>query len=342
VAISIDIGTRVIHIAMGQAKKSGHVSITRCNLVKVPADILAESPVQQQKSVFLLVKPALDAMHAKHVACSFTLPDDKFLIRELTLPKAPKADLRGMVKQEMISLYSAGEDDLVEMDIIAQLPDGMLNVRGAAFSKALADGYMQFAIDSAMTPQSLSYHSFNIGKLASFKPDINGAPISGRNVVLADMGMVACIVHVISDGKAVFSRYLPVGFSDLNYILTPRSVLDETDGRKGLLTASFDRNGAEYKEYSPYIAEQVETFFYRLSDEFSKLLRFLASSRTVAQIDAMYLFGGNSLIPGLAPRLGEAVSIRTEVVGAVSTITSPPELAPNLPFLLNCAGSLIQ
>ena len=339
-AISIDVGTSVVHIITGQAR-SGHVTVADCQLVRVPAEILAESQEYQQREVFTLIRPAVESMRAKRMECHFTLSDDRFLLRDLTVPKAPESDLRGIAKQEMISLYNASEDDLVEIGSIAHQPDDKVSLRAAAFNKNLVEGYIKYAVDFSFIPKTLSYHSYNIGKLVSAKPEINGFPIAGRTVLLADLGMFSCIIHVITDGRSVFSRYLPVGFNDLYHILTQSNNLGEKQAVYGPLVATFDSGSREFMAYSPQIVEQVKTFFYRLSDEMSKILRFLFSSRIADNVDALFLFGGSALIPELERRLGEAIAVRTEAVRYVSTLKISGDSANKVHFLLNCAGSLI-
>ena len=345
-AVSIDIGTRAIQILSGQVKKSGHITIKDSRLLMLPADILTESQSQRQNSIFTLIKPALNTMNVRRAACSFTLSDDRFLIRELKLPNASDKELRNIAKQEMISLYNAAEDDIVEIDNIVRLPDNTIKVRAAAFGKVQTDGYWNFASGSSMNPRSLGFHSSSIGKLAATKPDINSYPIGNVNIILADMGMFACIVHVISSGKSVFSRYLPVGFSELNQSLVMMVYPDDQDGsgisqNAILRDVSFDYEGSMYRAYPPHVAQQIELFFSKLADEYTKTLRFLLSSRVVNQIDAIYLFGGGSQIHGLAQRLGRTVNIRTEDVQTISTITAPDRIQCDLPYLINCVGSML-
>lgn len=362
-AVSIDIGTRAVQILSGQVRKSGHIALKENKLIMVPADILTESKNERQNSIFSLIKPVLSAMNVRHADCSFTLSDDRFLIRELKLPKAPDKELRNIAKQEMINLYSAAEDDIVEIDNIVRLPDNSISVRAAAFGKVQTDGYWNFAIDASMNPRSLGFHSSSISKLAATKPDVNGSPIGSVNVILADMGMFACIVHAISSGKSVFSRYLPVGFGELSHALMlmaypemmahPEMMMHPDDqGGAGVLQsailqgnilrdASFDYESSVHRSYPQHIAQQIELFFSKLADELTKTLRFLISSKIINHIDAIYLFGGGSQIHGLAQRLGRAVNIRTEDVETISTISAPDGIHRDLPYLLNCVGSLL-
>ena len=345
-AVSIDIGTRAIQILSGHVRKSGHITIKDSKLLILPADILTESQSQRQSSVFTLIRPVLNAMNIRRNDCSFTLSDDRFLIRELKLPKASDKELRHIAKQEMINLYNAAEDDIVEIDNITRLPDNTVSVRTAAFGKVQTDGYWNFASGSSLNPRSLSFHSSSISKLAATKPDINGNIISNKNVILADMGMFACIVHAISAGKSVFSRYLPVGFGELSQSLVMMAHPDDQEGSRIiqgtiLRDISFDYESSIYRAYPPHIVQQIELFFSKLADEFTKTLRFLVSSRIVNQIDAIYLFGGGSQIHGITQRLGRTINIRTEDVQTISTITAPDGMQRDLPYLLNCAGSLL-
>jgi len=340
-AVSIDIGTRAVHIIIGEAKKSGHITIKNSDMIMIPANMLAEDQIQQQRSLFTIIKPALSQMNVKRTDCNFTLADDRFLAREFSLPKCSESDLRGLARQEMISQYGAAEDDVVEVQVLARQPDGTVAIRAAAYSKALTDGYFKFAIESSLSPRSLDYHSDSIKKLVSYKPEINGDTIADKNVILADLGMFACIVHVVSYGRTVFSRCLPVGFGELSHVISGRGIPGDSNNANSLEAASFNQRSAEYNSYPPHVSQQIEAFFYKLADEMSKTLRFLSTSKVVDHVDALYMFGGGSQIPGLAPRLGKAIAIRTEDVQTVSTITAPVEIYDKLPLLLNCAGSLL-
>lgn len=336
-SVSFDIGTKYIKIAVGSAKKQT-ISVNNTYSIKIPSELSVGTPISQITAITDMLKNFLRENKIKKQPCAITISDDRFLIREMTLPKGSPKELKGMAHNEMISTHSAKASDITEVKIINRTEDGRLLVRAASYERRLVEAYYKLIQDLDLKPKSLTFHSDSISRLMQSTTTINNNPTEHKSFILIDTGMFACIAHVYEDGKPKSSRYMPIGFSDLFYYMTDRTALDED---KTVFTPSFRINSGLYNELPVHVQNQTEIFINRLADEISKLLRQLSSGITTGSFspDYVYLFGGNGAIEGLDERLGSILHLNVSKLESVSGIKITAG-CDDLIYFFNAAAAL--
>ncbi|MDR1687707.1 MAG: hypothetical protein LBS21_03735 [Clostridiales bacterium] len=354
-ALSIDIGSKHIKIVQGVPKKDG-VTVTATFNAKIPNDISVGTPESQIAAITGIIKPIFvkdknrrrvadsetKDVKIKKQPCSITLSDDKFLIRNVVVPKGTVAEINGMALQELIGTYSVNPLSVVESMTLNIQEDGKLLVRSAALDPEYATGYYKLIQDIRQIPKSLNYHSNSIAKLMKSMPSINGTKTAGLNYMLMDCGMFSCILHVFHEGRPVQARYLPVGFSDLYYHLSRRNPLGEDADKAVVYTPNFLQTSSGYRNMPSVVTNHIENFLNRLADELAKYMRTLSLSiGSSGNIENLFLFGGNAVLEGLPERLEELLGFKVERVKTLFNVDMKPG-CENIIYHLNSIAALLN
>ncbi|MDR3092125.1 MAG: pilus assembly protein PilM [Clostridiales bacterium] len=339
-ALSIDIGTKQIKVVQGIVKKDA-VSITGTFSVKIPNEVAIGTPQTQIVAITDLLVPAVKNNSVQLAQpCSITISDDRFLVRNVSVPKGNPEEVKGMALQEMISAYNIPPTNIVEAQVLSTQDDGKFLVRAASMDRTIVESYRDLITNIRMQPKSLTMHSNSIVRLFRTFPAVNGVNLANKSFMLMDCGMFSCIVHVFAGGAHIASRYLPVGFTDLYYHMSKRSAMAEFSEKSTTYEPTFAKDTEEYQAIPPMIMEQIENFLRRLSDEITKFARTIPKIAE-AGVANLFLYGGNSLIPGLAYRLGEAMDISTSVIDNVENVELKPNFE-NIVYHLNAAAALLN
>lgn len=339
--LSIDIGSKHIKIAQGTVKRDG-VMVNATYNIKLPYELSVGAPLSQIASLTTLLKSFIKSNKIKKQSCSLSLPDDKFLIRNLSIPKGNAQEIKGMALHELVATYNAEPNSIVEAITLNTQEDGKLLVRASAIDRQLVKGYYNMLEESKLLPKSLNYHSNAIAKLMKANPSINGSKTTKKNYVLLDCGMFACTAHVFNEGVHSHSRYLPIGFSDLYYHLSRRNPMGEPSDKTTVYTPTFTQESTEYKNMPSVVTNQIESFLSRLTDELAKFMRTMSlNALSSDSLEVIYLYGGNTALDGLAGRIGETLNVNVETVNTISNIAFKPG-CDNIIYHINSAAALLN
>jgi len=345
--ISMDVGSKHIKVAIGNPKKDS-VTVLQTHSVKIPQEITMGAPSTQLAAITNLVRPLFlkdkkaKTKDEKNQPCNITLSDDRFLVRNVTVPKGSAAEIKSMALQELVATYSVDPESIVETSILSTQEDGRLLVRAAAAERDLTLGYYNMIEDMKLLPKSLNYHSNALIKLMRSQPQINGMNIGGMSYMLLDCGMFACTCHVFNGANHVQSRFLPVGFSDLYHHLARRNPMGDLGDKSIVYTPTFIQTSAEYKNMPSVVTNQIEAFLKRVSEELGKFLRTMSLSGAASgNMERIFMFGGNAKIDGFDHRLGASVNIKAEPVTSVSNVELRSG-CDNIIYNLNAAAALLN
>jgi len=346
--ISLDIGSRNIKAVVGSPRKDGVVVNTTHN-VKIPSEITMGAPSTQLAAIANLLRPVFSkdkkakTKDEKNQPCHITLADDRFLIRNVTVPKGSAAEMKAMALQELIATYNVDTTSIVETSIISTQDDGRLLLKAAAAERELTQGYYNLIEEIKLLPRSLNYHSNAIAKLMRSQPALNGVSTGGMNYMLLDCGMFACMCHVFYGGNHVQSRFLPAGFSDLYHHLSRRSPIGESSDKAVVYTPTFIQSSAEYRNLPSVVTNQLESFLKRVAEELGKFMRTLPLNAAggSGSLERIFLFGGNAKIDGFDHRLSSMINIKTEVLTTVSNVDLKPG-CESVMHQLNAAAALLN
>jgi len=343
VAVAIDLGSRMLHLAVGEAS-NGSINVNHSQLMRLPTDALGDDSGTRRNAIAEMLKPVLKELAIRRTEGLISLSFSRFLLRELEIPSGTPEEILQMVRNELVHFSNAQTSDIVEVHQLEGrvLTDGRLAVQGAVMDKALVENYYALLTDLGLKPAVLTLHNNTLAALTRTKPLVNGASLVDRTAVFLDLGMDATLVQIVSDGQVFISRHLPIGFSELDRIISNGlgRTMDEADEAR-LHTFSFNPDTPSYHALGAS-QQQVELFVSRLADELVKIVRFFASSIGRGRpAEIIYLYGTGADVRGLVERLTKITTLPVEKISSMSNITmQKSEDADNLHLMLNACGLL--
>jgi Tfp pilus assembly PilM family ATPase len=345
--VSIDIGSRHIKVAVGSPRRDG-VAVHTTHNIKIPQEVTMGAPSTQLAAITNLLRPIFmgdrqsKTKAEKNQPCNVTLPDDRFLVRNVTVPKGNAVEIKNMALQELVATYNVDPSSIVETMVVSTQEDGRLLVRAASADRNITEGYYNLVEDIKLVPTSLNYHSNALAKLLRAQPQINSTNVGGLSYMLLDCGMFACTCHVFSGGNHMQSRFLPVGFSDLYHHLSRRNPVGDTTDKTIVYTPTFVQASNEYKNMPSVVTNQIEQFINRIVEELKKFTRTMSlSGVSSGNLERIFLFGGNAKIDGFEHRLSSMTNIKSEVISTVSNVDLRPG-CEGITYQLNAAAALLN
>ena len=341
--VALDIGSRVVHLVAGDVSNS-KINLKNARILKMPIEMTGDD-VNRLESLQSILITALKDWQLKRENGAITLSFSRFLLRELEIPQGKPDEIRQMVRQELVHFYNVNNNDVIEALHLPgrDLSDGRIAVQGAAINRTVVDDYYHMLHDSGLRPTIFSMHNCAISALTASKPQINGYATEGNTIVFLDLGMEATLVQVVTDGQLILSRHLPIGFGELDRIISAgleRSLEEAAELRQS--TFSLDEESISYHTLNATSKQQLDLFLARLTEELNKIIRFYSSSiGRGSPISRVFIFGAGSEVKGILNRLETALNYNIEEIRSFSNINVQSQ-AKDIPLrhLVNACGAL--
>ncbi len=123
-------------------------------------------------------------------------------------------------------------------------------------------------------------------------------------MALVDIGATATTLHVLQEGRTVYTREQPFGGRELLESVQLQFSLSPQEAEVGV------RKGTLPQEYE---TETLPAFRESVTEQVNRALQFFFSSTHFNEVDRLMLAGGVASLPGLAARVKEETGIPTSV-----------------------------
>jgi len=346
--IGIDIGALNTVIVSGIWNGS-KLQIHRTVQVPTPQEYVQEGHISQPEKMVAYMKQVFKDHHIEKGGIIFSSESIEVIQREIVLPKVADKDLVSMIPFEVESHFPIkAEDYCLEYQIVEEFSeDGVkkLRVLVAAMPRDIVESYLFVAESLGLNPLGLKLQGSSIAKLFSKTKsinDINYDPVA--TLALVDLGHAKMRVSFVNMGRLVFSRTVAFKTKDLVEMMASALGISESKA-EGLKTqcslikhaeASLDPVG---KSLLDVMQDKADEWV----QELQPIFRYYLSLNESNKIDQIVLYGGYSVIPGIAEYFQEVFNRPALAVKSLSVLefTAKSPIIP-LAYLLNAAGSLIQ
>ena len=162
---------------------------------------------------------------------------------------------------------------------------------------------------------------------------------AGYNLVaLVDVGAAVTTLHVLRNGRSLYTREQVFGGKQLDDEVMRRYGLNLEEARQG------KRQGTLPDTYQ---SEVLQPFREALVQQISRLLQFFYAGSEFNRVDRIVLAGGTAATPGVAPMVEEQLGIPTTVANPLAQMTlgprvQAPALAQDAPSLMIAAGLALR
>lgn len=339
-AISIDIGTRNIHIARGKISGSGgNIQVDQLAMEKIPGGLIQDGVIREFAGMETALKNALDTNRIKDRNCIITINGNHIYTREIEVPKSKPQVMSNVVTFEVQNAISGNKDVWVEyISTKHQNPDqpNLKRVRASAISSEYILDYAKLLKTLKLKPIAMDIHPNAISKLLVNR-SINATQGQENNLMLMDVGCVTTTAYVISDGEISYTRIIPTGTIDIDRYLTNQNAdaKPEAQLKHDQINLSLDvlRN-------TPALGDALRPLVTVLTDGVNRIQQFLSGRIQGNRINTIYIYGLGSTFNGFEETLSQSMNLKVEKISRLSGVKLPGNQDP-APYL-NAIGALIR
>lgn len=337
--ISIDIGSKNIHIAEGDFQK-GVLTVKGSHSFELPSGCVASESIEDGQLLADALSNGIKAGDFNAKEAILTINATHAIIRELDFPKAKPKELDSMVKNEMYQTFHVLNTDVIQYKSIGQAADNDGTVldryRVAAIDHDNVDSYFTLLERANLKALAMDINVNAIDKLVQWADSINEKAIDDRTVMLIDFGHSVTTVYICAKNQPMFYRNLSMGSAEIDGILKSTFYMDEDAAVEFKKKTSFFDNTADAVPYF----EALKPFLYHMNDEIRKLIAFYSNRNKEGGVSICYLFGQGAELKGLSEYWGASLNLPMEKLQSVSRAGNTVSLKN--PAHLNAVAALIR
>jgi type IV pilus assembly protein PilM len=323
--VGLDVGSGLIKIAVIDHGK-GTPELVKVAITKLQPDAIVEGEVMDPGIVSDAIRAALDnaGVSGKHIVTAVGGRD--VMIKKIQTERVKERQARELMRWE--AEQHVPDVDTVELDFQI-LEDSKsadeMNVLLVAAKRDLVDAKLRILADAGVTPSIVDVDAFALHNAF----EVNYPDAMRGFVGLVNVGNEVTNVNIMDNGVPILTRDLPLGTRRLSEDLQRQHGMAARDAEN--LIRGYDR--------SPQLDGVLSARVEEIAMGVERAAGFLATSRTNAQLRAVYICGGGSRTPGLAEMLGDRLKFSVQHAnplarlnirdGALESLTTD-EVAPLL------------
>ncbi|MDP3058158.1 MAG: pilus assembly protein PilM, partial [bacterium] len=250
----------------------------------------------------IVIRPAdiADAIRKAHIMGGFkskkiatAITGQTLMLRHLTLPAMPKSDLKQVIGWQMESFIQMSKETTLA-DFILHSED---EAKGIEVTLIAMPGEPVRNFIAFLEECDFLVSRFEIEPLAVLRVVklCYGEVIDKGNHVTVDYGSRNAIVNIFRNSLLMVSRVLPIGGFDFSRAVMVGENIDFQSAEELKILHGFG-------EDTP-ISRHIQLVALQLAESIATTLESFLSEWPNEQIDAVYLFGGNGLLPGVTKHL---------------------------------------
>ncbi|MGQ0540154.1 MAG: type IV pilus biogenesis protein PilM [Gemmatimonadaceae bacterium] len=306
--IGLDIGSGLIKIAVVE-HGNGDPELTKVVITPLLADAIVEGEVMDPGIVTDAIRNAMEEAGVKGKGVVTAVGGRDVIIKKIQIERVKEQQARELMRWEA-EQHVPFDMESVELDFQILDPDatGMeMSVLLVAAKRDLVEMKLRLLTDAGLAPSVVDVDAFALHNAF----EVNH-PDAMRGVVgLVNIGHDVTNINILDDGVPILTRDITVGTRKFREDLQRERGLSADEATK--LLAGFDR--------SPHLDAVIEGRGEEIAVGVERAAAFLASSsRSAAQLRAMYLCGGGARVAGLAEALGKRLRLRVDLANPLAKL----------------------
>lgn len=341
--LSIDVGSRVLHMVEGSQVGSRNVRVSRTLSFPLAANII-DNGVIINKDIF--VSGLVEAVEkgkftAKKVI--LTVGNTAAVVKDVDLPNTKSNVFDALIRNEMQEVLNDETFHIIEYrklyEYINDENESKVKFRVSAISFDVVKAFWEALNEAGLNPIAMDINANAVDKLLTENTVINGLnSLSRGSFVALDFGYTGTRIQIYTDGQPDFIRQILMGTKDLYDLIPPgfSETPDETERWKGLdLSKSDLENAAMYTALKP--------FFLQWTNELRKVIQYHKVARRGKILKRVFLYGGGALIKGLPAYLNQIFDIPFENFSSLNRVQNQKALGENgLILYIKAIGAIIR
>ncbi len=339
--LSIDIGTKNLHIAEGSYSKGG-VVVQKAESFAIPVGCIKDEYIENIDLLAETIKDAIKKADFQSKEVILTINACNAIVRDIDLPTAKPKDLDKMIRTELYQTFNVLTTDVIQYKFVEKVTSEggstLDRYRVVAIDADIIESYYNLMNATKLKVIAMDINLNAIDKIFSTDVLINEKLTGEETIMLVDFGDTYTTLYFFSKGRPVFYRHIKLGSKEIDKTIADETFtpLSEVQKQKESGYSYFSDN----EDAKKYFAV-IKPFFYRFNDEIRKIMGFYSSRSNVPSVGHVYLFGQGSELAGLSEYFESNLNLPVEKIKTISniTISNAEQL---LPTHLNAIGALIR
>jgi type IV pilus assembly protein PilM len=306
--IGLDIGSGLIKVAVIDHGK-GEPELTKVAIAPLLADAIVEGEIMDPGIVADAIRAALSEAGIKGKNIVTAVGGRDVIIKKIQIDRMKEAQAREVIRWEA-EQHVPFDMESVELDFQILDPDAddlQMNVLLVAAKRDLVENKIRLMHDADLDARVVDVDAFALHNAFELNH-----PQAMRGVVgLINIGHEVTNINILDDGVPILTRDITVGTRRFREDLQRERGLGANEAEH--LLQGYDR--------SPHLDAVIEGRGEEIAVGVERAAAFLASSsRSGAQMKAVYLCGGGARVPGLAEMLGRRLRLPVQLANPLANI----------------------
>jgi type IV pilus assembly protein PilM len=295
ISVGLDIGSGLIKVAVVDHGKSAP-ELVKVAITRLPPDAIVEGEVMDPGIVADAIRASLEAasVRSKHVITAVGGRD--VMIKKIQTERVKEKQARELIRWE--AEQHVPDVESVELDFQILDPSRSsdeMSVLLVAAKRDLIDSKMRILAEAGVSPTIVDVDAFALHNAF----EVNYPEAMVGLVGLVNVGNEVTNVNIMEGGVPLLTRELPIGTRRFSEDLQRQHGVSAKEAEA--MIRGFDR--------SPNLDAVLQIRCGEIAVGVERGAAFLSTSKSVAQVRAVYLCGGGSRTPGLAEILGTRFGI---------------------------------
>jgi type IV pilus assembly protein PilM len=306
--IGLDVGSGLIKVAVIDHSR-GEPELARVVITPLLADAIVEGEVMDPGIVTDAIRMALEQSGLKSRDVVTAVGGRDVIIKKIQIERVKEQQARELMRWEA-EQHVPFDMESVELDfqILDPDADGMeMSVLLVAAKRDLIENKMRLLTDAGLSPSVVDVDAFALHNAF----EINHPDAMQGVVGLINIGHEVTNINIMDDGVPILTRDLTVGTRRFREDLQRERGLsaDEADG----LLQGYDR--------SAHLDAVIENRGEEIAVGVERAAAFLASSsRSGANVNAVFICGGGSRAPGLLDALSSRLRLQVAAASPLANL----------------------
>ncbi|MBN2680394.1 type IV pilus assembly protein PilM [Acidithiobacillus montserratensis] len=321
--LGLDISADAIKL-VSLAQSRGKIRVEHADSETLPPGAVSDRDIVDSETVSRALRNILERSRIRSKAVATALPANSAIVKVISLP----ADLDEVGIEDQIryegSQYIPYSIDAVNFDFSVLGPDdsrkGYNHVLLVASKKEDVEDRAAVIEEAGLKPQIVDVKPFALWLLYEHLSGSKAQDksLSGKGIVLVEIGSITTNIYVFQDGHPVYSREHNFGLGRLLEEIQRRYNLDSNDAQR------MERFGGLPPEYEKDV---LQPFARNMAQELFRSLDFFQASMPDVPTATVHLFGVGAKIPQLADQLRQLVSYPVFVPDPFTGMELSPQIS---------------
>jgi type IV pilus assembly protein PilM len=321
--LGVDISSTAIKLIELAKTNSGSASLFRVENYAVeplPPNAVVEKKIAEVQAVGETIRKAVNRSGTRAKPAAVAVSGSAVITKVISMSASlSDAEMETQIQLEADQYIPYPLEEVnIDFDVLGPSAGGgeMVDVLLAASRRENVDDRVAALEMAGLTPTVVDVEAYAMENACALLLRSHGESPE-HNVAVADVGATTTTLHVLHDGRTVYTREQNFGGQQLIEDVQRRYGVPRTQALQQVIEGGLPDN---------YETEVLSPFNEALAQQISRALQFFYSASTFNRVDQVILAGGSAGIKGIDELVEERLGIPTSIANPFSHMALSPKI----------------